>query len=273
VSDFFEPRTRINLPENINRRVQETIQRNEEDKDYYSSLREKYNDMPGLSNRDYDFLEHINPVISSAPDPEDQRDRILSAAILANSLHMPIDAAYLNLDEITRQWTGMAYTPKKSLKAIADSARLSILAVSHNAAAALYRMSKQDPQYLKLLEQIESQMEGLKDNIPKVWQEEYVRQGGFKDIENFLRSITVSAAENIAPVAMGGASGSLGGLAMASAAGLANARNAPRRAELLEEIRTELEKELEKHPEVSSKDLDEILKDIGEAAFGDSARL
>jgi hypothetical protein len=193
------------------------------ERDYYRALREKYSDMPALSDRDYDFLEGVRPVIENSEDPEEARDRILAAAFYANFLDVPIDAALLNLDEFHKQWTGMAFVKKTGLQAVADSIGVSFLAQKQNALAIKYHNSGQDPEVLKELQEVNREIERLRDHVPRIWSDEYVKQGGLADAGAFFRSIATGAAENIVPIGIGIGAGALaatGAGAIAGAVGL-----------------------------------------------------
>ncbi|MDR2095887.1 MAG: hypothetical protein LBP76_10285 [Treponema sp.] len=196
--------------------------------DYYQALRDKYNDYPSLSDRDYDFLEAVQTVINSPGfdgDAELERDRGIAAAIYANNFNQPIDVVYQNLDVFHEQWTGRNFAKKTGIQAVVDSLGLSFLGPEHNKLAIEYHNSGRDPEILKELQALDRKMERLRDNVPKVWQEEYIRQGGVADILALFRSITTSAAENAVPIGTGilaGALAATGAGAVASAAGLSS---------------------------------------------------
>jgi hypothetical protein len=193
-------------------------------RDYYRALREKYNSLPALSDTDYNFLEAIRPVIETAPDPEEARDQILAAAFYANVLDVPIDSALQNLDEFHKQWTGKTFVKKTGIQAVIDSLGVSFLAQKQNALAIKYHNSGQDPEVLKELEEVNRQIDRLRDSVPKIWSDEYVKQGGMADVGAFFRSITTGAAENAVPIGIGIGAGALAATgvgAIAGATGLA----------------------------------------------------
>jgi hypothetical protein len=193
----------------------------EAERDYYDGLRKKYSDIPSLSDADYDFLEAAQPIINNMEDPEEARDRIFAAAFYANALNQPVDVAYQNLDVFHEQWTGRKFIKKTGIQAVIDSFGVSFLAQQQNYLAIQYHNSGQDPEVLKELQEVNKKIENLRDNVPKIWQDEYIKQGGIEDVLAFFRSITTGAAENTVPIALAIGAGTLAATGVGAIAGAA----------------------------------------------------
>jgi hypothetical protein len=94
-----------------------------------------------------------------------------------------------------------------------------------NSLAKEYHNSKQDPEVLKELQIVTGQIERLRDNVPKVWQDEYIKQGGWADLGSSLlllgRNISTSAAENSIQLGIGIGAGALAATGVGAVAGAA----------------------------------------------------
>jgi len=111
-----------------------------------------------------------------------------------------MDVAYQNLDTFHEQWTGQKFVKKTGVQAVVDSFGVSFNSRLLNELAKEYHNSGQDPAVLKAMQEVTSRINRLRDNVPKIWQEEYVKQGGFADLLALGRSMATSAAENILPM-------------------------------------------------------------------------
>jgi len=173
--------------------------------DYYQALRNKYSDYPALKDGDYDFLDAAQTIINNPGfegDVQLERDRIFAASVYANALNQPMDVAYQNLDVFHEQWTGRKFAKKTGVQAVLDSFGVSFYSQYLNSLAKEYHESGQDPAVLKAMQEVTGKLNKLHDNVPKIWQDEYVKQGGWADIGAFFRSLSTSAGENIIPMGM-----------------------------------------------------------------------
>jgi hypothetical protein len=120
-----------------------------------------------------------------------------------------MSAAYQNLDAFHQQWTGKKFVKKTGVQAVLDSFQVSYLQQKQNALAIRYHNSGQDPEILSQIQEANQNLSRLRDNVPKIWQDEYVKQGGWADIAAFFRSITTSAAENVIPIGISVGAGAI----------------------------------------------------------------
>ncbi|MDR1586924.1 MAG: hypothetical protein LBS57_05660, partial [Treponema sp.] len=239
MSDIYDPASPEfqNLAELARKRREEINQfsaqiRAEEQarRDYYKALREeKYRDWPSLLNdSDYDFLETAQTVIDNPSfegDRELERDRLYATAFYAGKLHHPMRAVFLNLDEYHKQWTGQNFTRKTGIQAVIDSVGFSMESARYNHLTKQWANAggKNDDPLLEEINESSRRIERLKDHAPKVWEDEYISQGGGADIFAFLRSAFVTTGENFVPLAAGigvGALAATGVGALGTAAGL-----------------------------------------------------
>jgi len=153
-------------------------------------------------------------------DVQLERDRIFAASIYANALNQPMDVAYQNLDVFHEQWTGQKFVKKTGVQAIVDSLGVSFYSQLLNEYAKEYHNSGQDPTVLKAMQEVTGKLNNLRDNVPKIWQDEYVKQGGWADLLALGRSITTSAAENILPMGMAIGAGALAATGVGAIAGV-----------------------------------------------------
>jgi len=169
--------------------------------DYYSKLQEKY----GGNGRNFSeealrLMEVAQPAIDTAEDKQLMKERIAAADMYADFFNVSLENAYLNLDNYHQLYTGQQFVKKSGLQAVVDSFAVSYLSMELNSLAIDYHKSKQDPEVMKAIQETSKKLERMRDHVPKIWQDEYTRQGGWADISAFFRSITTSAAENALPM-------------------------------------------------------------------------
>ncbi|MDR0637651.1 MAG: hypothetical protein LBG27_01900, partial [Spirochaetaceae bacterium] len=202
--------------------------------DYYQALREKHSDYSGLGwefrDEDYLFIDAIQPAIETAEDPQLLKERIAAAGMYSNLFQVPIGTAFMNLESFHQQWTGKNFAKKTGLEAVADSIRLNFVSAEYNRLAKeLAKSGGNDPDLLEAVQEHERMIDRLKDHAPKVWQDDYVKMGGWHDVGQALRSVTTSIAENAGPIAAGMAAAGLAATgvgAIAGAAGLSSTTSA-----------------------------------------------
>ncbi|MDR2952440.1 MAG: hypothetical protein LBU82_04275, partial [Treponema sp.] len=198
--------------------------------DYYQSLREQYSEYANMgwnfSNADYLFIDAVQPIVNSSEDPQFMKERIAAASMYANLFQISIGTAFLDMERLHQEWTGQNFVKKTGVQAVWDSLQLSFVSREYNRIAQqLARQGGTDPILLQAAEEYERRMERLRDHAPKVWQDEYVRQGGWADVGQFFRSAFTSLAENAVPVLEGmglAALAATGAGAFATAAGLSS---------------------------------------------------
>jgi hypothetical protein len=145
------------------------------------------------------------------------KERIAAADMYADLFNVSLENAFLNLEHFHQQWMGQDFVKKTGIKALGDSVKLSFLTMEYNELNKKLAKSKnQDPNLLKAVEQYEQKLDQLRDRAPKVWQDDYVKMGGWQDVGQFLRGVGVSMGENA--VQIGG--GVLAAAAAATGVGL-----------------------------------------------------
>ncbi|MDR0586202.1 MAG: hypothetical protein LBG26_03080, partial [Treponema sp.] len=162
------------------------------------------------------------------------KERIAAAGMYSNLFQVPIGTAFQNLESFHQQWTGKNFVKKTGLEAVADSIALNFATAEYNRLAKeLAKSGGSDPVLLEAVQEHERLIDRLKDHAPKVWQDDYVKMGGWHDVGQSLRlglrNVATSIAENAGPIATGIAAAGLawtGVGAIAGAAGLSSTTSA-----------------------------------------------
>jgi len=190
---------------------------------YYQSLRDEYSEY-GTEHSDefYQFVEAMQPMIDTDEDPQYLKERIMAAGMYADLYQVDPGTAFVNLENFHQQWMGQSFVRKSGLRAVGDSLQLSLVSREYNNLA--QRLAKQggtDPGMLQALQEYEQRMDQLRDHTPKVWQDDYVKLGGWDDVGQFFRSVSTSIAENAVPLIEGTLAATAAGLVTGGIAGAA----------------------------------------------------
>jgi len=201
--------------------------------DYYSSLKDEFSEYAGLNLRDedYNFIKAIRPVIESSEDPQFEKEKLGAARLYSSVFQVPFGTAYLNLENYHQEWIGQNFVKKTGFQAVWDSLKLNFVSGEYNRLSKeLARTGGNDPHLLQAVEEHEQRVNQLRDRAPKIWQEEYARQGGWDDVGKAIggisRTIGTMLAENAGHIVSGMATAALAGTGvglLANAARLAPA--------------------------------------------------
>jgi len=150
----------------------------------------------------------------------------------SNLFGVPIENAFSNLENYHQQWTGQNFAKKTGFQAVWDSLKLNFVSAEYNRLSKeLAKTGGNDPHLLKAVEEHEQRVNQLRDRAPKFWQDEYVKQGGWDDVGQAIRSVGTMLAENAGHIVSGMATAALAGTGMGLFAGAA--RLAPAVSRLL----------------------------------------
>ncbi|MDR0637379.1 MAG: hypothetical protein LBG27_00475 [Spirochaetaceae bacterium] len=167
-----------------------------------------------VSENDYEFIRRSLPLIEASEDKREIWERLSAASVYANNFGIPIETAYLDLEELHRQYAGRDFDKRGGAQAAIDSVEYSFEAAGKNWLAIQYHGEKDPEQRARIAEQIrgiEAEMERLKDKAPKVWDDAYVSQGAFSDLALLGRNILTATGENAVPLASALAIGAVTG--------------------------------------------------------------
>ena len=201
---------------------------------YYQSLREQYSDYSNLGwnfrDEDFRFIDAVQPIVESSDDPQFMKERIAAAGMYSNLFNVPIETAFLNLENFHQEWTGQNFVKKSGFQAVWDSIQLNFVTAEYNRLSQqLARQGGTDQNLLQALQEQERRIDQLRDHAPKVWQDEYVSQGGWHDVGQAIRSVSTMIAENAGHLIVGAGAAALAATgvgAIAGAAGLSSATSA-----------------------------------------------
>jgi len=201
---------------------------------HYQSLQEQHSEYSNLGwtprKEDFPFIDAIQPLIETSEDPQGMKERIATASMYSNIFNIPLQTAFLNLEELHKQYTGNEYAKKSGVQAVWDSIQLNFVTAEYNRLSQqLARAGGNDPHLLQAIEETERRIDQLRDHAPKVWQDEYVKQGGWHDVGQFIRSVSTTMAENAGHILKGMGAAALvstGVGALAGAAGLSSGLSA-----------------------------------------------
>jgi len=166
----------------------------------------------------------LDKAIEDGDDPKALQERIAMAAMYSNIFNVSRGDAFLNLETYNQMWMGQSDVKKTGPQAVWDSLQLNFVTAEYNRLSQqLARAGGNDPHLLQAIEETERRIDQLRDHAPKIWSDEYVKQGGWHDVGQFVRSVSTTMAENAGHIIKGigaAALASTGVGAIASAAGL-----------------------------------------------------
>ncbi|MDR2942447.1 MAG: hypothetical protein LBV17_07650 [Treponema sp.] len=173
--------------------------------DYYRSIKDKYGDLDrNLSDEALRFIAAAQPAIDTAEDPQYMKERIAAADMYSNLFNVSFQNAFLNLENFHQQWIGEQFVKKTGWKAVADSVKLSFVSKEYNELTKkLAEQGGKDPDLLKAVQEYEQKIDQLRDHAPKIWQDDYVKMGGWDDVGQLLRGVGTSLGENALPILEG----------------------------------------------------------------------
>lgn len=173
--------------------------------------RSAHADLPPMATWDYDIYDRVLPAVESSDNPEDTRERFNAAMLYSKLFDKPITDTYENLESYHSAWIGKSFTPKTSVKAIADSMALGVASLDYNnLGARLKAAGGSDPEIEAQLAESLKKMERLQDNVPRPWYIDAVKMGA--------QSLPYTAIAAGAGIATAGIGGAIAGSAGASAA-------------------------------------------------------